>query len=1068
MRSLVVLVAVFALVVTLALGALAWSLSGEGMRSAWLGERIEAELGRRLPPGAEVSLGDARAYWENGVGIVLEGSDVAFSFGPALAVQARSVSVTSPLPGWRRDWLRPERVRISHVKVSMELPETENVGTRADRLRSFARAFAQGFVEADTAMRQIGFREFEVKNVELSLPQSELASFGGQITEFSWQPLGPDRSKLWLQASAAGGFWSLTVERNREARADIVEVSLADLPLGALAPTLTNPQTPQSYDGTLQLRTRLRVDAASVQAYGEMALSPGLVVIDNDGSFQLASAQLDFALPPEGERLLLGQALVATSAGNFGLAGVLDLPGKEQPIALRMRMPEGIVFARDGSQRPVRGDFALALDSAGNLSIDRAILVNPQGNLSILGSFRQSGESAGLALALSASEMPASLLVDLWPSFIAPGTIRWLQDNVKAGIVGPGSLQIALPPDHLGPAGKDKVLPDYALSGTIPFRDARFTPTPDLPEVANADGTVQLANATATISVSEADIASPPYPALSAAGSLFIVPDLGGPDATGDLTLRLVGPADGLAALSNTGPLDVARSKGIDPSELSGVADLSLSASIPLNKNASMLSVVPDFRLAFSDFSSTAKIEGREISEADITLSGTPDSYRITGKARLDGIEASIDVAAGEGEGGSDVDLVLDDAARKRLGIDTGEYLSGPIGVSVTRTEGDAELISLDLTQARVRFPSLAWEKGPGVAARADFRMVENESGREISELSVMGDGFHAAGSFALDGDGNVMRVDLGEVALRPGDDFSVTARSDGERLEVRVSGQQLDARGLVRTLKESESGSEGDMLPMRLDIDLARVKGENGVMARAVEGTMNVAAGRLRAVALTAGMGVGEVEWKITESGSAREQTVNASDAGAVLQFADLYGRVRGGRMLLAMRGPLGEDAAAGELLIHDFRIVEEATFAEAVKPVARSGTRAREEILPDIDASDLGFAKLRIPFRMAKGVVSIDEAYLRGPVLGATASGTINLTDSKIALSGTFIPAFGINNLAGSIPIIGQILGGGHNEGLVGVTFKLYGPLDDPVSEMNLMSAIAPGIFRRIFEYR
>jgi hypothetical protein len=39
-------------------------------------------------------------------------------------------------------------------------------------------------------------------------------------------------------------------------------------------------------------------------------------------------------------------------------------------------------------------------------------------------------------------------------------------------------------------------------------------------------------------------------------------------------------------------------------------------------------------------------------------------------------------------------------------------------------------------------------------------------------------------------------------------------------------------------------------------------------------------------------------------------------------------------------------------------------------------------------------------------------------------------------MALGGTYIPAFGLNNFAGAIPPIGGILGGGRDEGLVGFT--------------------------------
>lgn len=44
---------------------------------------------------------------------------------------------------------------------------------------------------------------------------------------------------------------------------------------------------------------------------------------------------------------------------------------------------------------------------------------------------------------------------------------------------------------------------------------------------------------------------------------------------------------------------------------------------------------------------------------------------------------------------------------------------------------------------------------------------------------------------------------------------------------------------------------------------------------------------------------------------------------------------------------------------------------------------------------------------------------------------------------------------------------LGGGRDEGLAGIAYKLFGPLDGAKLNMNPISATAPGIFRRIFEY-
>ncbi len=45
---------------------------------------------------------------------------------------------------------------------------------------------------------------------------------------------------------------------------------------------------------------------------------------------------------------------------------------------------------------------------------------------------------------------------------------------------------------------------------------------------------------------------------------------------------------------------------------------------------------------------------------------------------------------------------------------------------------------------------------------------------------------------------------------------------------------------------------------------------------------------------------------------------------------------------------------------------------------------------------------------------------------------------------------------------------LAGRDGEGLFGVTFAVRGPLDKPDFKINPMSALVPGAFRRMFEYR
>jgi hypothetical protein len=90
-----------------------------------------------------------------------------------------------------------------------------------------------------------------------------------------------------------------------------------------------------------------------------------------------------------------------------------------------------------------------------------------------------------------------------------------------------------------------------------------------------------------------------------------------------------------------------------------------------------------------------------------------------------------------------------------------------------------------------------------------------------------------------------------------------------------------------------------------------------------------------------------------------------------------------------------------------------------------------------------------------------------VRGPVVGATVEGHIDYSRNDVRMRGTFVPLFGLNNMFGQIPLFGIFLGGGSNEGLVGVTYEVVGPTSAPILRVNPISAVAPGLLRKFFEF-
>ena len=85
-------------------------------------------------------------------------------------------------------------------------------------------------------------------------------------------------------------------------------------------------------------------------------------------------------------------------------------------------------------------------------------------------------------------------------------------------------------------------------------------------------------------------------------------------------------------------------------------------------------------------------------------------------------------------------------------------------------------------------------------------------------------------------------------------------------------------------------------------------------------------------------------------------------------------------------------------------------------------------------------------------------------GPQLGATMQGVMDYGRDTVDLAGNLIPAYQLNNLFAKIPLFGPLLGGGKNEGLFAINYRITGKVSAPLLRVDPLSAIAPGILRKI----
>jgi hypothetical protein len=442
--------------------------------------------------------------------------------------------------------------------------------------------------------------------------------------------------------------------------------------------------------------------------------------------------------------------------------------------------------------------------------------------------------------------------------------------------------------------------------------------------------------------------------------------------------------------------------------------------------------------------------------------------YQVKGDVKINGQAASLDYRK-PNEGDADIKLqaTLDDASRARLGLDLGPAVSGAVPIKLIGKIGgpdrDSRMgIEADLTALKLDNILPGWVKSPGKSSRAVFNVVQKPQSTRLEDIVIDGGGVSIKGSVEVDQNGDLMNANFPSYSPSEGDKASLKAdRGPDGVVKVTMRGEVFDGRGFLKSAisgKEADTKSKTRSIDFDVDLKLGAVAGYFGEALRSVDCKLSRRNGVIRNFALSGKLGrdtalTGDLR------GHAQGRDViylETKDAGAFFRFTDTYSKVVGGQLQLAMDPPTVEPGAKEGLInVRDFSVKGEASLDR----VAAGGTAGLQ--------NGVAFSRVRAEFTRQNGQLAIHEGVLKGPMIGGTIEGSIDIPGNQVRMSGTFVPMYGLNNMFGQIPIVGLFLGGGSNEGLIGVTYEIVGTPGQPVLRVNPISAMAPGVLRKIFEF-
>ena len=858
-----------------------------------------------------------------------------------------------------------------------------------------------------------------------------------------------------------------TPDTERRLDIEVKGVSMDEIALVAGA-----RRQPVESDASLsfQLKFVLQADQQLREATGRALVGPGFLRLEDPDHEPLFFEEISaaFRWDPANKQIVISPIQFFAGETQFVAEGAVHAPPRPEDgwrVVLGLAKPGGFAPERPTDKfMPIETaslDGRFFLEDK-RFDIARIELVGPEVAAAATGVFDWVN-GPHIRLGVSTGRMPLRSMFRIWPSMMGAPARTWLIGHAQGGTIESAKLSIDFDKNALTAMRFDRPPPDESLQLEFQVSGASVLTLRGVPEVVGIDGVGKLTGRTTLFKASVAAIQTGPGRRLSLSNSSFSLPWNDGSRATpARVETRVAGSLDAVSELLAREAIRDVAAMPLEPGSLKGQVDGQLRLDFKIGPDARGADVKVFVNANVANFVAEHLIGKEKFENGSLTVIGEPTGLRANGSGRIFGAAATLDLRKDVGKPAyATLSASIDDAARTKFGFEPAG-VSGPIGMKLSAKleDGESEAnIELDLARTALDNPVPGLVKPAGRPGRASFVVIQREKSTRIDNLNFEAGGVSARGIVELGAQGEVQSVKLSQAKISPGDDMRVDITRAGDLYRLNVRGVSIDARPFLKAMGQtgtaSQKGPEFD-----LELKSPILTGYSKQALTNVDLKMTRRGSAIRQLTASGQFGRGAVSMRMTTGESGRPQIdVNSSDAGAALAFIDIYSRMEGGTLNAIMsQEPTG---LVGTVKIRSFNLRDEPALRRLV---SESAPRAEAPGGAKVDPSLVGFDRLQLVFLRNGGHLTLRDGVMNGPNIGLTVEGSMDTDRNTIALNGTFVPAYTVNNFFSKIPVVGMLLGGGWNEGLFALNYKVTGKANAPQVSVNPLS-VAPGFLRKIF---
>ena len=824
----------------------------------------------------------------------------------------------------------------------------------------------------------------------------------------------------------------------------------------------------ESEEAKPQLTMDVKLAAGAIYGDGVAAeLRPSTVQATynfDKGSIELASSDAGVAL-----------SHFPFTGGLIDLDRVSDKPDKG--FAIDLVFSNAISRPVDSTEAPIRFDAKVSgayLPAAKKLLFNEMAVSSDKGNVAGSLAMRFSDREPEVSFVMIASELQSAAVKQFWPFWMGKMARSWVLKNIYGGTITNGRIEFYLAEGRPREPGVPMHLDADELKIDFDIEGARMNIAGDIPPLRDTSGKFRLRGPRTEISINGGTAYFPSGRTVALTGGTFVLPDNYTKPLMADMDIDVSGDADAIAELVTYKPIRALPATGFVPEDFAGHVNAKVKAHFGVVSTHNPPPPQWTAALTLDGVDVRKPIAGRTVTGLHGLLGIDPKVASLDAKADIDGVPLTLElVEPVDKKAGIARRTVLTGTLgnkdRRKLLPGLDDVIEGNIAVRLEQEGDGPRRVEADVGGAAVSIPWLGWTKGAGIGGKVTLTADTSDGMTRVSGFRFAGDGFSVSGDLAFRGTA-LDSANFSTVRLSADDRFSLKVDRGKSGYRVRADGEAADLRQVLARLKNPGGGSGGgDKQNISVEANLSRVVGFNGETLSGVNFRYATADDRISAVDLSAVTESGApVVVKLANNGAIDIIQLTSGDAGAVARFADVYGHLRDG-LLNVRLSQRTNGGWAGSVDIRNFALVGEERLRSLVStPAGENGRSLNDAVRREIDVSAVKFSRGFAQVRVGGGTLALDNGVVRGETVGATFQGTVRDANGRIDMTGTFMPAYGLNRLFAELPLIGIILGNGNDRGLIGITFKLSGAFDKPNLAINPLSIIAPGVFRNIFEFQ